>query len=315
MHPENNLGSISFEVKRDPINNFDGLKLHVTILNCQGLPNMDNDGSLTDSYVKLFILPGEEKGIRTDTIKDDLNPVFNKTFSFVLPGMRETKEIVLQVFDSANEERRNDEMIGEARLLMKEDDTTMGTTYHLLVLQPMIATPPLKSFNSRTSNSSYKREMSHEPLHRGSIKIRVKGDISDGSKQLNLTIIDCKDLPNMDANEDGSLSDPYVKIFFIPGEEEGIRTETKKDDLNPVFNRPYQFLMPKDNLIRELVLQVFDSDDNIQDKEEDDKIGEARILLTTDDYMLDKVYRLTLKSFKHSPPKPQRTSIIKRNKF
>ena len=34
--------------------------------------------------------------------------------------------------------------------------------------------------------------------------------------------------------------------------------------------------MPKDNVIRELVLQVFDSDDNIQDKEEDDKIGEVQ---------------------------------------
>ncbi len=35
--------------------------------------------------------------------------------------------------------------------------------------------------------------------------------------------------------------------------------------------------MPKDNLVRELVLQVFDSDDNIQDKEEDDKIGEVKL--------------------------------------
>ena len=32
-------------------------------------------------------------------------------------------------------------------------------------------------------------------------------------------------------------------IVAYLGEEEGIRTETKKDDLNPVFNRPYQFLV------------------------------------------------------------------------
>ncbi len=31
--------------------------------------------------------------------------------------MRETKEIVLQVFDSANEDRGNDEMIGEVSLI------------------------------------------------------------------------------------------------------------------------------------------------------------------------------------------------------
>ena len=31
-----------------------------------------------------------------------------------------------------------------------------------------------------------------------------------------------QDLPNMDEYEDGSLSDPYVKIFFIPGNKQKI---------------------------------------------------------------------------------------------
>jgi len=74
-------------------------KLHVTVVSCSDLMETDLTGK-SDPFVRVFLLPGTHKELKTRVVKGNLNPTFNDEFSFVLsPIDVRKKTIVFQVFD------------------------------------------------------------------------------------------------------------------------------------------------------------------------------------------------------------------------
>ncbi|XP_061627082.1 double C2-like domains, delta isoform X7 [Phyllopteryx taeniolatus] len=73
------LGTLEFTLLFDQENNC----LHCTIHKAKGLKAMDSNG-LADPYVKLHLLPGASKAnkLRTKTLKNTLNPVWNETLVY-----------------------------------------------------------------------------------------------------------------------------------------------------------------------------------------------------------------------------------------
>ena len=68
-------------------------------------------------------------------------------------------------------------------------------------------------------------------------------------------------------------SDPFVKVYVRPGlVAKDQMTKVIKDDLNPVFNEEFKFLISSDIKKKTVVFRVFD-----KDKIGEDPIGEVRM--------------------------------------
>ncbi|KAG7233743.1 hypothetical protein INR49_006664 [Caranx melampygus] len=74
------LGTLEFELRYEQSSS----ELHCTVLRAKGLKPMDFNG-LADPYVKLHLLPGACKAnkLKTKTIRNSLNPVWNETLTYV----------------------------------------------------------------------------------------------------------------------------------------------------------------------------------------------------------------------------------------
>ena len=59
-------------------------KLHATVVSCSDLPDTDLLGGKSDPFVRVFLMPGTHKELKTRVVKGNLNPVFNDEFSFVV---------------------------------------------------------------------------------------------------------------------------------------------------------------------------------------------------------------------------------------
>ena len=71
----------------------------------------------SDPFVKVYVRPGRvEKDQLTKVIKDDLNPVFNEEFKFLISSNIKKKTVVLRVFDK---DKIGEDPIGEVRMESK----------------------------------------------------------------------------------------------------------------------------------------------------------------------------------------------------
>uniref|UniRef100_A0A8C2XCU5 Double C2-like domains, gamma n=1 Tax=Cyclopterus lumpus TaxID=8103 RepID=A0A8C2XCU5_CYCLU len=111
------LGTLEFTLLFDQENNC----LHCTIQKAKGLKAMDSNG-LADPYVKLHLLPGASKAnkLRTKTLKNTLNPVWNETLMYhgITAADMTTKTLRLCVCDMDRLGRN--EFIGEVRVALKK---------------------------------------------------------------------------------------------------------------------------------------------------------------------------------------------------
>merc|ERR1719450_50061 len=105
----------------------------------------------------------------------------------------------------------------------------------------------------------------------GRIRYRVRYD--DAESCLRITVVECKELKKMDRF---GKSDPYVRVYLLPGHADIKKTDVKKKTLNPEFNQIFEFPVTKrDAMNKTIVFQVFDSDK----LSKDDPIGEVQIPL------------------------------------
>ena len=58
------------------------------------------------------------------------------------------------------------------------------------------------------------------------------------NNNLNVTVVECKNLKKMDTF---GKSDPFVRVYLLPGNHEELKTEVVKKNLNPVFNANFSF--------------------------------------------------------------------------
>uniref|UniRef100_A0A3Q0RR27 Double C2-like domains, gamma n=1 Tax=Amphilophus citrinellus TaxID=61819 RepID=A0A3Q0RR27_AMPCI len=230
------LGTLEFSLLFDQENNC----LHCTIHKAKGLKAMDSNG-LADPYVKLHLLPGASKAnkLRTKTLKNTLNPVWNETLVYhgITAADMTTKTLRLCVCDMDRLGRN--EFIGEVRVALKK----------------------LKEGENKRYNMGLERIAQVRVFlcpQRGRILVSLCYNTEKGC--LLVGIIRCAHLAAMDSN---GYSDPFVKIVLQPdmGKKSKYKTSVKKKTLNPEFNEEFSYEVSLDQLAKKtLEITVWDYD-------------------------------------------------------
>uniref|UniRef100_H2SFF8 Double C2-like domains, gamma n=2 Tax=Takifugu TaxID=31032 RepID=H2SFF8_TAKRU len=241
------LGTLEFSLLFDQENNC----LHCTILKARGLKAMDSNG-LADPYVKLHLLPGASKAnkLRTKTLKNTLNPVWNETLVYhgITAADMTTKTLRLCVCDMDRLGRN--EFIGEVRVALKKLKEGENKRYNMGLER--IAQ------NKETNNQTVEPGALVAEEERGRILVSLCYNTEKSC--LLVGIIRCAHLAAMDSN---GYSDPFVKIILQPdmGKKSKYKTSVKKKTLNPEFNEEFQYEVSLDQLSKKtLEISVWDYD-------------------------------------------------------
>ncbi|XP_030631536.1 double C2-like domains, gamma [Chanos chanos] len=244
---ETYLGTLEFSLLFDQENNC----LHCTILRAKGLKAMDSNG-LADPYVKLHLLPGASKAnkLRTKTLKNTLNPVWNETLVYhgITAADMTTKTLRLCVCDMDRLGRN--EFIGEVRVALKKLKEGESKKYNMGLER--IAQ------NKEGNNQTMEQGAPVVEEERGRILVSLCYITEKSS--LAVGIIRCAHLAAMDSN---GYSDPFVKIVLQPdmGKKSKYKTSVKKKTLNPEFNEEFLYEVPHDQLAKKtLEISVWDYD-------------------------------------------------------
>uniref|UniRef100_A0A3B4TQZ9 Double C2-like domains, alpha n=1 Tax=Seriola dumerili TaxID=41447 RepID=A0A3B4TQZ9_SERDU len=228
------LGTLEFELRYEQSSS----ELHCTLLRAKGLKPMDFNG-LADPYVKLHLLPGACKAnkLKTKTIRNSLNPVWNETLTYV--GITEEdmhrKTLRLSVCDE--DKLTHNELIGESRVPLKRVKPNQTKHFHTCLEHP----PPV----------------THLLEERGRLLLSLQflppGGLCVGVKR-------CAHLAAMDVN---GFSDPYVKIYLKPDiqKKSKHKTAVMKKTLNPEFNEEFFYEISLSELANKtLEVTVWDYD-------------------------------------------------------
>ncbi|XP_074544866.1 double C2-like domains, gamma [Halichoeres trimaculatus] len=241
------LGTLEFNLLFDQENNC----LHCTIHKAKGLKAMDSNG-LADPYVKLHLLPGASKAnkLRTKTLKNTLNPVWNETLVYhgITAADMTTKTLRLCVCDMDRLGRN--EFIGEVRVALKKLREGENKRYNMGLER--IAQ------NKETNNQTVEQGAVVAEEERGRILVSLCYNTEKGC--LLVGIIRCAHLAAMDSN---GYSDPFVKIILQPdmGKKSKYKTSVKKKTLNPEFNEEFSYDVTLDQLAKKtLEISVWDYD-------------------------------------------------------
>ncbi|CAB1418742.1 unnamed protein product [Pleuronectes platessa] len=156
------LGTLEFELRYERSSS----ELHCTVLRAKGLKPMDFNG-LSDPYVKLHLLPGACKAnkLKTKTIRNCLNPVWNETLTYV--GITEEdmhrKTLRLSVCDE--DKLTHNELIGESRVPLKRVKPEQTKHFHTCLEHPPPMPSPTAMGEALRGISCYLREVRpREPL-------------------------------------------------------------------------------------------------------------------------------------------------------
>ncbi|RVE76284.1 hypothetical protein OJAV_G00006820 [Oryzias javanicus] len=241
------LGTLEFTLLFDQENNC----LHCTIHKAKGLKAMDSNG-LADPYVKLHLLPGASKAnkLRTKTLKNTLNPVWNETLIYhgITGADMTTKTLRLCVCDMDRLGRN--EFIGEVRVALKK-----------------LKEGESKRYNMGLERIAQNKEANNQLVDQGAVvaeeergRILVSLCYNTEKSCLLVGIIRCAHLAAMDSN---GYSDPFVKIILQPdmGKKSKYKTSVKKKTLNPEFNEEFSYEVSLDQLAKKtLEISVWDYD-------------------------------------------------------
>uniref|UniRef100_A0A3P9LJQ4 Double C2-like domains, delta n=2 Tax=Oryzias TaxID=8089 RepID=A0A3P9LJQ4_ORYLA len=241
------LGTLEFTLLFDQENNC----LHCTIHKAKGLKAMDSNG-LADPYVKLHLLPGASKAnkLRTKTLKNTLNPVWNETLIYhgITGADMTTKTLRLCVCDMDRLGRN--EFIGEVRVALKK-----------------LKEGESKRYNMGLERIAQNKETNNQLVDQGALvgeeergRILVSLCYNTEKSCLLVGIIRCAHLAAMDSN---GYSDPFVKIILQPdmGKKSKYKTSVKKKTLNPEFNEEFSYDVSLDQLAKKtLEISVWDYD-------------------------------------------------------
>ncbi|VDO03541.1 unnamed protein product [Rodentolepis nana] len=213
------LGILYFSVIHDVPN----CELHVRIHNAKNLIAMDANG-LSDPFVVCQLLPAAGKRFRTRTIPQNLNPIWNETYTFTDFDNRKLDKRVLR-FAVLDEDIYGADWLGEYRLSLGELLPDRLSEFAV----PLNPRKPLPKEIDDLANPT-----------RGKIQIALR--YIDESKQLSVEVLRCAELAPMDHN---GYSDPFVKLYLRPDKQRKTKqkTKVKKSTLFPEFNEQFYFNM------------------------------------------------------------------------
>ncbi|XP_061567488.1 double C2-like domain-containing protein alpha [Cololabis saira] len=275
------LGTLEFELRYEPSSS----ELHCTVLRAKGLKSMDFNG-LSDPYVKLHLLPGACKAnkLKTKTIRNSLNPVWNETLTYVGITEEDMHRKTLRLTVCDEDKLTHNELIGESRVPLKRLKPNQTKHFRTCLDHPPPLPSPTTMGEALRGISCYLREWENEQLHsleeRGRLLLSLQflapvgpghpdaegggadGGGADGRRGggLCVGVKRCAHLAAMDVN---GFSDPYVKIYLKPDlqKKSKHKTAVMKKTLNPEFNEEFFYEMSLSELVNKtLEVTVWDYD-------------------------------------------------------
>ncbi|XP_047425894.1 rabphilin-3A [Mugil cephalus] len=249
------LGSLEFSLLYEQENH----ALHCCIVKAKGLKPMDSNG-LADPYVKLHLLPGASKSnkLRTKTLKNTLNPVWNETLIYHGITDDEMSRKTLRLSVSDEDKFGHNEFIGETRVALKKLTFDQKKKFNVC-LERVI---PVKKAvgGSARGMALYEDDVNEAEDSEERGRILVSLTYNSQQSRLIVGVVRCAHLAAMDSN---GYSDPFVKVCLKPdmGKKAKNKTQIKKKTLNPEFNEEFSYEVKHAELAKKnLDISVWDYD-------------------------------------------------------
>ncbi|KAE8056343.1 hypothetical protein FH972_013124 [Carpinus fangiana] len=267
--------------------------LEVKLVQAKDLTNKDVIGK-SDPFAVLFIRPLHDRMKTSKTINNQLNPVWNEHFEFIVED-ESTQHLTVRVFD--DEGIQAPDLIGCARVplkdlkhgkvenlwlnLVKDFEVQRDTKYRGQVHLELLYCP----FGTESSfKNPFDPEYTMTYLEKKALKSgangREVGDLGKTTKQkkrnvivrgvLSVTIIAAEDLPAVDLM---GKADPFA-VLIMKKSETKAKTRVLTNTLNPAWNQTFDFVV-EDALHDMLIVEVWDHDTFGKEK-----IGRAIMTLT-----------------------------------
>ncbi|KAJ0245011.1 Synaptotagmin-5 [Hirschfeldia incana] len=244
--------------------------LEVKLVQAKNLTNKDLVGK-SDPFAKMFIRPLREKTQRSKTINNDLNPIWNEHFEFVVEDAA-TQHLVVRVYD--DEGVQASELLGCAQIRLCElepgkvkdvwlklvkdleiqrDNKNRGEVHLELLYVPFGAGNAVNPFTA-SSMTSLEKVLKNDATDEVNASSRKRKDVIVRGV-LSVTVISAEEIPIQDLM---GKADPFVVLSM---KKSGAKSKTRvvNDSLNPVWNQTFDFVV-EDGLHDMLVLEVWDHD-------------------------------------------------------
>lgn len=245
--------------------------LEVKLIQAMNLANKELIGK-SDPFAKLFIRPLRDRIKRSRTISNDLNPVWNEHFEFVVED-ETTQQLTVKIYD--DEGVQASEYMGGVVVKIKDLQPCKVIDVWLKLLKDLEIQRDRKDRGQvhlellycpyGMENPFAVQKFSMTSLEKA-LKIGTNGsevvDTSTHKKKdvivrgvLSVTVISAEDLPAMDVM---GKSDPFV-VLSLKKTEAKNKTRVVNDSLNPTWNQTFDFVV-EDGLHDMLILEVYDHD-------------------------------------------------------
>ncbi|XP_034223928.1 synaptotagmin-5-like isoform X2 [Prunus dulcis] len=251
--------------------------LEVKLVQAKDLTNKDLIGK-SDPYAVVYIRPLQDRMKKSKTINNDLNPIWNEHFEFIVEDAS-TQHLVVKVYD--DEGVQSSELIGCAHVRLSElqpgkvkdvwlklvkslevqrDNKNRGQVHLELLYCPFgmengFVNPFTPNFSMTSLEKVLKSGMN------GTEATETPKEATQKRKEviirgvLSVTIISAEDLPPVDLI---GKADPYVVLTLKKSETKN-KTRVVNDSLNPIWNQTFDFVV-EDGLHDMLILEVWDHD-------------------------------------------------------
>ncbi|CAN4113074.1 unnamed protein product [Withania somnifera] len=250
--------------------------LEVKLVQAKELTNKDFIGK-SDPFAELYVRPLRDRMKKSKTINNQLNPVWNEHFEFVVEDPS-TQHLVVKIYD--DEGIQAAELIGCAHVRLNElkpgkvkdvwlklvkdleiqrDQKNRGQVHLELLYCPYgMKNEFINPFSNNISMTTLEKVLKSgsegkEAAQNGGEINRRKGVIVRGV--LSVTVISAEDLAPTDLM---GKSDPYVVVTMKKTETKN-KTRVVPESLNPVWNQTFDFVV-EDGLHDMLILEVWDHD-------------------------------------------------------
>ncbi|KAJ6296294.1 hypothetical protein OIU76_027066 [Salix suchowensis] len=251
--------------------------LEVKLVQAKALTNKDFIGK-SDPFAKLYIRPLPDKTKTSKIINNDLNPIWNEHFEFVVEDAS-TQHLVVKVYD--DEGLQASELLGCAQVKLSElepgkvkdvwlklvkdlevqrDNKNRGQVHLELLYCPFgVENDLVNPFSSDFSMTSLEKV-----LKSGANGTEINGSGNEITQKrrevivrgvLSVTVISADDLPMVDLM---GKADPFVTVTMKKSEMTN-KTRVVNNCLNPVWNQTFDFVV-EDGLHDMLVIEVWDHD-------------------------------------------------------
>ncbi|PIN04625.1 hypothetical protein CDL12_22834 [Handroanthus impetiginosus] len=249
--------------------------LEVKLVQAKELSNKDIIGK-SDPYAVLYVRPLRDRMKKSRTINNELNPVWNEHFEFVIEDAS-TQHLVVRIYD--DEGIQASELIGCAQVQLSElqpgkvkdvwlklvkdleiqrDNKNRGQVHLELLYCPNgmengFTNPFAQKFSMTSLEKVLKSGAEGTELVENGGEGRRREVIVRGV--LSVTVISAEDLPAADLM---GKADPFVVITM---KKTGSKNKTRvvNDSLSPVWNQTFDFVV-EDGLHDMLILELFDHD-------------------------------------------------------